>query len=470
MAKARKTRVTKVKEKTKQKEQIMSNNFFIDFHVIQTLPPSCVNRDDIGRPKTAVYGGIQRARVSSQSWKRAMRDMFEEEFDEEQRGVRTKEKIVGLVADKIRILNPKLQKEQAIGQLEKEGYSLDDVLTEEQAIEQLAQRGLSLAKSKGLKKGQAIGQLEKEGYSLDDVLTEEQAIEQLAQMGLTLAISKTTKKTKKPSEEDKKVSADIREGNSIWYVSRWQAQALAKVIVEAIEQSEQISRARAKEALSKGHGVAISLFGRMVAHNPTLNTDASAQVAHVISTHRVENESDYFTAVDDLASKDSSGAIMIGTAEYNASTLYRYATVAAHVLGDEKHIHNNPDLAAKAIREFARAFIDSMPTGKQNAYANYTPPDAILVNIRTDRPINFVGAFEEPVISETGGFVKGSCAALVNYANQLYAAFDIEPQRSLVVGERLAALGELVKKSQLFDLLHEEAARYLSGAAVSNGA
>ena len=51
----------------------MSKNLYIDLHVIQTLPPSCVNRDDTGSPKTAIYGGVTRARVSSQSWKRAMR-------------------------------------------------------------------------------------------------------------------------------------------------------------------------------------------------------------------------------------------------------------------------------------------------------------------------------------------------------------------------------------------------------------
>ena len=47
--------------------------FYLDIHAIQTLPPSNVNRDDTGSPKTAIYGGIRRARVSSQSWKRAIR-------------------------------------------------------------------------------------------------------------------------------------------------------------------------------------------------------------------------------------------------------------------------------------------------------------------------------------------------------------------------------------------------------------
>ena len=47
-----------------------NNHLFLDIHVIQTIPPSNVNRDDTGSPKTAQYGGARRARVSSQAWKK----------------------------------------------------------------------------------------------------------------------------------------------------------------------------------------------------------------------------------------------------------------------------------------------------------------------------------------------------------------------------------------------------------------
>ena len=58
----------------------MNKRLYVDLHVLQTVPPSCVNRDDTGSPKTAVYGGVRRARVSSQAWKHAMRTMFREEL------------------------------------------------------------------------------------------------------------------------------------------------------------------------------------------------------------------------------------------------------------------------------------------------------------------------------------------------------------------------------------------------------
>ena len=81
-------------------------SIYVDFHVLQTVPPSCVNRDDTGSPKTAVYGGTTRARVSSQAWKRAIRTMFQEELlSQEMVGTRTK-KIVAMVANEIAWLYP----------------------------------------------------------------------------------------------------------------------------------------------------------------------------------------------------------------------------------------------------------------------------------------------------------------------------------------------------------------------------
>lgn len=62
----------------------------IDVYALQTVPPSNLNRDDTGSPKTAVYGGVRRARVSSQAWKRAIRLAFVDLLDRSQLGERTK--------------------------------------------------------------------------------------------------------------------------------------------------------------------------------------------------------------------------------------------------------------------------------------------------------------------------------------------------------------------------------------------
>lgn len=92
----------------------MSNErLYVDFHVVQTVPPSCVNRDDTGRPKTAFYGGANRARVSSQSWKHAMRLMFKEIFESEELGYRTKH-VFDLIASEIKKLDSSLDDETAV--------------------------------------------------------------------------------------------------------------------------------------------------------------------------------------------------------------------------------------------------------------------------------------------------------------------------------------------------------------------
>ena len=85
---------------------------YIDIHIIQNLPPSCVNRDDSGSPKSAVYGGVRRLRVSSQSWKRAARLYFNDLLDADDVGVRTK-RVVEVLASTIAKDAPELAENAA---------------------------------------------------------------------------------------------------------------------------------------------------------------------------------------------------------------------------------------------------------------------------------------------------------------------------------------------------------------------
>lgn len=353
---------------------------FIDFHVIQTVPPSCVNRDDTGSPKTAQYGGAQRARVSSQCWKHAMRQMFAENFDESTLGVRTK-RIVDMVSSAI--------------------MDIDSSKNEEEA-KKLAEKVITKAKVQ----------------------------------------IKSNDKTQEP------------EAKALFFMTHKQAENLAKLIID----NDDPSTKDAQAALNKGYGVDVALFGRMVADDPSLNTDACSQVAHSISTHRVDNEFDFYTAVDDCAPENSAGAGMMGTIEFNSATLYRYATLAVHELCAQ--VDDYPILV-KTTQEFARAFITSMPTGKQNTFANQTLPDAVLVCLRTDQPINLAGAFEAPVKNMGEGFVKGSCLALIEYANSVYNSFASAPAEIFIIGSRLEGLGTPVNLRDLLESLKDSAGKYL---------
>ncbi|MBF0579750.1 type I-E CRISPR-associated protein Cas7/Cse4/CasC [Erysipelotrichaceae bacterium RD49] len=88
----------------------MKKNLFIEVHALQDLPPNCLNRDENGSPKTALYGGAERSYVSSQAWKKAMRTYFKEAIDESKIGYRTLE-IVTLVQQDLMNRHGKSDKE-----------------------------------------------------------------------------------------------------------------------------------------------------------------------------------------------------------------------------------------------------------------------------------------------------------------------------------------------------------------------
>lgn len=151
--------------------------------------------------------------------------------------------------------------------------------------------------------------------------------------------------------------------------------------------------------LKDNNSLDINLFGRMLAGNDDLITDASAQVAHAISTHSIEDEFDFFTAVDEKKVEGQTGAGMIGTIEYNSSTLYRYANIGLHNLYSQ--LHDKKDVIDSA-KLFVDTFVKSMPTGKINSFAHQTLPQAIIVSLRDDRPVNMITAFEKPIQPENG--------------------------------------------------------------------
>lgn len=342
---------------------------YVDFHVIQTVPPSCINRDDTGRPKTAVYGGVNRARVSSQCWKHAMREMFHDIFSDRNLGFRTKY-AVELVADSLKKISPEISDEDAT----------------KKAIEALGNAGLKTKKSK-------------DGKDVTDAL---------------------------------------------FFISAVQAEKLAELIANG----EKDKKAYVK-ALQSSPSIDIALFGRMLANNAELNVDASSQVAHSISTHAIQNEYDYFTAVDDCSPADNAGAGHLGTKEFNSATLYRYATVNAEELF--KSIGSD---TAEAVAGFAKAFICSMPTGSQNSYANRTFPDVVYVTIRKDQPVNLSGAFEKPVKSREGN-VKPSADALFENAEKVYSDYCGNPEKSFVIGYDGVSGAEKVSLTELFEKLKE---------------
>lgn len=388
-----------------------SKRLYVDFHVLQTVPPSCVNRDDTGSPKTAVYGGTTRARVSSQAWKRAMRLMFATELlDPKDLGIRTK-KIVHVVSKEIKNIDPACNaKKLALDALEKVGFERKKLLkAEKDTPEESEGADNDVLLFIGAQQARALAELIIQDSKLANEATAKSSAEELGE-------ESTSKKKKEKSKDDQR------------YV----------------------------QAMSDNPTLDMVLFGRMVAKNPSLNYDAAVQVAHSISTHAVENEFDFFTALDDLS--DGRGAAHLSTKEYNSATLYRYADVnvleLVRFFGKEK--------STQAVRYFAEAFIRSMPTGSQNSYANRTLPDAVYVTLRADQPVNLCGAFEKAVPATANGFVGPSKAALADYAQKVYTSYADAPLQAFTVGDGLEVLAPAQPLGRMLDALEAAVRRQLS--------
>lgn len=363
----------------------------IDLHVLQSVPPSNLNRDDSGSPKSAQYGGVRRARVSSQAWKRATREHFSQHLNPEQTGVRTL-RAAELLAARIALLNPDLDRA---------------------AVQKAAETALG-----------AVG----------------------------LKLEAKRKKKDAAEEEEPGVKTQY-----LVFFSNEQLDKLAE-LAGAGERS-----AKAYKDVMKGNnGIDLALFGRMVADDAELNVDASVQVAHALSTHAADSEFDFYTAVDDEAPKDETGAGMMGTLEFNSSVLYRYATVNVDLLHGQL---SEPTDAVRAVAEFVNSFVLSMPTGKQNTFANGTLPEAVVVCARQDRGISLVGAFERPVrATRDGGYVENSAKAFTDYARDVLTQYAAEPDRTWVlrVGEATAVLDQLGGSRVTLPELGEVVSGYVS--------
>ena len=366
---------------------------YIDVHIVQNIPPSCVNRDDTGSPKSAMYGGVKRLRVSSQAWKHVTRSFFDAHLDREDLGTRTK-RVVGILAKEI-------------------GRQAEDL---ENDAQKLAEEVFNAAK-----------------------------------------IKLSEPRVKKSEEASKKA----KESGYLLFLSNRQIAQLAEMAVESARSGEELDKKEVKKIFKSENSIDVALFGRMVADDADLNVDAACQVAHAISTHAAENEFDFFTAVDDDKSRaeerEDAGAGMMGTIEFSSATMYRYATVNLDLLHENL---GDAEATLRALSSFIEAFVKTMPTGKQNTFANRTLPSMVVVQVRDDQPVSLVGAFERPVLkSDTEGFVAKSVRKLVEHEKQLEEAFGVKPRHAFVVSledyEGTESLGERVAFNVLTDRVRD---------------
>lgn len=341
----------------------------IEIHALQNFAPSNLNRDDTGAPKDALFGGTRRARVSSQCQKRAVRQSFGQKrnggfFSSDELGVRTK-RVYQAVAE---LLDGKRDKTEAVAKTE------------------VALSYVKLKAAEGEKTQYLLFLGKREIAALADTIHE--------------FWNQIVPASEGPNEKSKGKGK----------------KAIASGAPKEIQD-------RIDAIFNGGKAVDVALFGRMLADMPEKNQNAACQVAHALSTHTVEREFDFYTAVDDLKPEDTAGADMMGTVEFNSACFYRYAVVDWEKLVE--NLQGDAELAAKGLRAFLEGFVVAEPTGKQNTFAAHNPPEFIAVSVRRNTaPRNLANAFETAVIAKRGeSLTRKSAEELAKKAVALQAAF-----------------------------------------------
>lgn len=341
----------------------------IEVHMLKNYAPANLNRDDTGSPKSCVFGGVARGRISSQCIKRNIRqsELFVKECGEF--GIRTR-KLPQLVAD----------------ELKKRGVSEDWI----EAV---------------VKKVTGFGN--KDGNENKDKIT--------AQIMFI-------------TPEEVKIAADcvneaIKESKSIKEFEKIKAKDI---------------QAKMSKAGIRPMTLDIALFGRMVTSDAFRDVEASLQMAHAISTNRLEREFDYYTAVDDLVSnegEEDSGAGMIGDTEFNSNCYYMYYNLDLNQLIENLNgLENAGEIAKQAAKAFLRAFAYTNPSGKQNSFAAHQPPSVIFVEFKEDKiPVSYANAFLTPAKPSMGkDLVTDSIEKLVLQINNVQDCFnDIEVKKRI---------------------------------------
>ncbi|NLE25359.1 MAG: type I-E CRISPR-associated protein Cas7/Cse4/CasC [Clostridiaceae bacterium] len=331
----------------------------IEFHILQSFPVTCLNRDDVGAPKTAIVGGTTRARVSSQCWKRYIR-LAMKELDV---NIGSRTKLIHKLITKA-CIDLNATEEQA----QKCGHDVAAVFIKEKK-----------------------GKKENTEEDIDATETKSDALIFLS-----------------PSEIIKIASALKSNGFSTEF-SEEKIDKNGQVKIATLPLAKKVESLIGKPNYALD-GLDIALFGRMVAQAATLNVEAAASFAHAISTHKVTNEVEFFTAIDDCQEEPGSGHM--GSLEFNSATYYRYVCLDVGQLWENLAGQN----ILESIESFIKALYLAVPGARQTTQSGACPWEFAKIYIRKGQRLQV--PFETAVKSKNGGFLEASKEELCGYLDK----------------------------------------------------
>lgn len=223
-------------------------------------------------------------------------------------------------------------------------------------------------------------------------------------------------------EKPKKGEPDKVKSTTLTFVSpdEW---ALAHQLADKILAGEDLPKDKDLKKMVLRHAdgaVDIAMFGRMLADDPDFNRDAAVQVGHAITTHRVLAEDDWFSAVDDLKTRDEDmGAGHLGELGFGSGVYYLYACINVDLLIE--NLAGDKDLAARGCAALTSALATSSPGGKRNSFAHNPRASFMRAECGAQQPRDLTGAFFNPVNDKD--ILAASIKALGETADQIDAAY-----------------------------------------------
>jgi CRISPR system Cascade subunit CasC len=388
----------------------------IELHILQSFPVSCLNRDDVGAPKSAIFGGVNRARISSQCLKRAIRlhaTELEPKLYAANRSRLFISEITKLLTERVPGEAEALAKcaGHYLGKLDpKDNAKVKTLMFLSHDEYQLLAKLLSELPEKDRKElCEAVSKISPEELEKAEALEEGEPEE-----------TKRDERPPKPRDRDKPLTA------------KQFTKKVSSVLKSAIK--KEFSKGFVKDAAD------IAIFGRMVASDHSLTVEGAGLFSHALSTHKAENDIDFFSAVDDLQTAGEAGAGMTGTLEFNSATYYRYAALNLDLLfyqkdKDGKQAATLECLAADEHKEtrgqivdaFIRGVVLAVPGARKNSMNAHTLPGYVLGLVKDKgQPLQLINAFEKPVFSKDG-LMAPSITALKEHHEQLKGTWGITP-------------------------------------------
>lgn len=380
----------------------------LELHIIQSVPVACLNRDDLNSPKTAVFGGVQRARVSSQSWKRAIREMAEKELDKSGQFSGKRSRLF----------------------IEKISTALKALGEDEGTVNALSLcAGHYLAKLDPKQEGKVktlvfLSPLEYDLFASVLHKLKDEDKQKLVDAISSVDREKLVKDEDGDEEFDEDEPKKKNKGEKKLTVKQF-TKLVAGILKNPIEKA---FKGEKKETKSLPKDAAdIALFGRMVANDHSLTVEAASMFSHALSTHKVDNEIDFFAAVDEHQPKEESGAGMTGTLEFNSATYYRFAALNLDMLADADHLGAMTKKERQSVvRTFVETTIKAIPGARKNTMNGNTMPVYVFGVVREKgHPIQLVNAFESPIRS-TSGYATKSAELLKSEYAKLKDTWGIE--------------------------------------------